>query len=86
MTILFSDRGTPVGYRHMNGYGSHTYRWVNEKGEAFWVKFHFKTNSGVKNFTAEEANALKSENPDFATQDLYERIHEGKDVSWKFCV
>jgi len=50
-TILFSDRGTPVGYRHMNGYSSHTYRFVNQTGDAFWVKIHFKTESGIKNFT-----------------------------------
>jgi catalase len=43
ITILFSDRGTPDGFRHMNGYSSHTYRWVNEKGEVFYVKYHFKT-------------------------------------------
>jgi catalase len=49
---LFSDRGTPDGFRHMNGYGSHTYRWVNKNGEAFWVKFHFKTDSGIKNLDA----------------------------------
>jgi catalase len=41
--ILFSDRGTPDGYRHMNGYSSHTYKWVNDKGEVFFVKYHFKT-------------------------------------------
>jgi len=49
---LFSDRGTPDGYRHMNGYSSHTYKWVNEKGEVHYVKYHFKTDSGIKNFTA----------------------------------
>ncbi len=43
VTILFSDRGTPDGYRHLNGYGSHTFVWVNDKGERFYVKKHFKT-------------------------------------------
>lgn len=43
VTILFSDRGTPYGFRHMHGFGSHTYRWVNSKGEGFWVKWHFKS-------------------------------------------
>ena len=52
VTMLFSDRGTPRGYRHMNGYGSHTYMWNNRKGEHFWVNFHFKTEQGIQNFTA----------------------------------
>ena len=52
ITILFSDRGTPDGYRHMNGYSSHTYKWVNDLGEVHYVKYHFKTDSGVKNLTA----------------------------------
>lgn len=44
VTILFSDRGTPDGFRHMDGFSSHTYKWVNEAGEVFFVKYHFKTN------------------------------------------
>ena len=55
VTILMSDRGTPDGYRHMNGYSSHTFRWVNKSGEAFWIKLHFKTKSGIKNFTNKQA-------------------------------
>jgi len=51
VTILMSDRGTPYSHRHMNGYSSHTYKWVNDKGEAHWVKYHFKTDQGIKNFT-----------------------------------
>lgn len=78
VSILFSNRGTPFGYRHMNGYGSHTYRWINEAGEAFWVKWHFKTQQGIKNFTGEEANAKMSD-PDFATRDLFEAINSGKE-------
>jgi catalase len=49
VTILFSDRGTPDGYRFMNGYSSHTFRWVNKDGVAYWVKLHFKTKQGIKN-------------------------------------
>jgi len=52
--ILFSDRGTPYGYRHMNGYSSHTFKWVNKEGKVHYVKYHFKTDQGIKNFTAEE--------------------------------
>jgi catalase len=51
--ILFSDRGTPYGYRFMNGYSSHTFKWVNEQGEVHFVKYHFKTDQGIKNFTPE---------------------------------
>ena len=51
ITILFSNRGTPDGFRHMNGYGSHTYKWVNAKGEVHYMKFHFKTDSGNKTLT-----------------------------------
>jgi catalase len=82
VTILFSDRGTPDGYRHMHGFGSHTFKWVNDKGEAFWVKFHFVTDSGVKNFTASEAAKLTATDGDYATRDLFEHIASGKSASW----
>ena len=47
--ILMSDRGTPYSYRHMNGYGSHTFSLLNARQERVWVKFHFKTLQGIKN-------------------------------------
>jgi len=59
VTILFSDRGTPRSYRNMNGYGSHTYMWYNEKGGTVWIKYHFKTEVGIRNFTREEAEQLR---------------------------
>lgn len=74
VTILFSDRGTPDGFRRMNGYSSHTFKWVNDQGEAHWVKLHFKTDAGIKNFTAAEADALKTTNPDYATEELFKHI------------
>ena len=86
MTILFSDRGTPYGYRHMNGYSSHTLRFVNADGAGYWVKVHLKTESGIKNFTAEEAARMSAEDPDFATRDLYEHIAGGGEAAWKFCL
>ena len=86
VTILFSDRGTPYGFRHMNGYGSHTFRWVNDKGEGFWVKWHFLTDSGIKNLTDSEATRLKAENPDFATEDLFKHIEKGGQSTWTFKV
>ena len=86
VTILMSDRGTPYGYRHMNGYSSHTFKWVNEKGEAFLVKYHFKTDSGIKNFTGPEAAEMGKKNPDFATSDLYNHIAQGGSSSWTWYV
>jgi len=82
VTILFSDRGTPKTYRYMNGYGSHTYKWYNNKGEYFWVKYHFKTDQGIQNLTREEADVLKGKDPDHATRDLYESIERGDYPSW----
>jgi catalase len=82
VTILFSDRGTPASYRHMNGYSSHTYKWYNEKGEYFWVQYHFKTDQGIKNLTREESRRLCGEDPDHATRDLYQAIGRGEHPSW----
>jgi len=61
VTILFSDRGLPRSYRHVNGYGSHTYSFINAKNERFWVKFHFKTAQGIKNMTEKEAAKIIAE-------------------------
>ncbi|MFZ5584797.1 MAG: catalase [Thermodesulfobacteriota bacterium] len=82
VTILFSDRGTPATYRHMNGYSSHTYKWYNAQGEYFWVQYHFKTDQGIKNLTRQEAEALKGRDPDHATRDLYNSIAAGDFPSW----
>lgn len=57
----------------MNGYSSHTFKWVNEQGDASWVKIHFKTDAGIKNLTGPEAHAMKL-NPDYATEDLFKHI------------
>jgi catalase len=86
VTILFSDRGTPMGFRHMHGFGSHTYSLINEEGERHWVKFHFKTEQGIKNFTADEATKLAGEDPDWATRDLYEAIENKDYPRWKMQV
>ncbi|KAL5010218.1 hypothetical protein ScPMuIL_012523 [Solemya velum] len=77
VSILFSDRGTPDGFRHMNGYGSHTFKMVNAKGEAVYCKFHYKTDQGIKNLMAEEAERLFRDDPDYATRDLYNAIESG---------
>jgi len=70
----------------MNGYSSHTFKWYNEKGEYFWVQYHFKTEQGIENFTRTEATRMAGENPDYATRDLREAIEKGKFPSWKVCV
>jgi catalase len=82
VTILFSDRGTPATFRNMNGYSSHTFKWYSDKGDYFWVQYHFKTDQGIKNLTREEATRISGDNPDHATQDLHEAIERGDYPSW----
>ncbi len=82
VTILFSDRGIPATFRNMNGYSSHTFKWYNEKNEYFWVKYHFKTDQGIKNLTRQEAEIMRSKDPDHATRDLYDAIKRGDFPSW----
>jgi catalase len=84
--ILFSPRGVPDGFRHMHGYGSHTFKWVNEEGKAHWVKFHFLSDQGIKNLTHERAVELAGINPDYATEDLFQNIQHGNGPSWTFKV
>lgn len=82
VTILYSDRGTPKSYRHMNGYSSHTFKWINAEGKAVWVKYHFKTDQGVENFTREEATQMAGVDADYATRDLFEAIADRNYPSW----
>ncbi|MDZ4727765.1 MAG: catalase [Leptospira sp.] len=86
MTILFSDRGLPDGYRFMHGFGSHTFSLWNAKGERYWVKFHFKSKQGIKNLSPEKAAALAGTDPDYATRDLYEAIERKEFPKWKVCL
>jgi catalase len=83
VTILFSDRGLPKGYRHVNGYGSHTFSFWNDAGERYWVKFHFKTQQGHEFFTNEEGNALIATDRESSQRDLYESIERGDFPKWK---
>src|ERR1700755_2906912 len=80
--ILMSDRGTPWGYRHMDGFGSHTFSMINADNERVWVKFHFKTQQGIKNFNNEDAAAHRGVDPDFAQRDLVEAIEAGNFPKW----
>ena len=82
VTILFSDRGTPQDYRHMDGHSSHTYMWYNKNNEYVWVKYHFKTDQGYKTLTAQEAERLKGSDPNHATRDLYQAIEQGEYPTW----
>lgn len=82
VAYLMGDRGIPKTWRHMNGYGSHTYMWVNKEGEKFWVKYHFHTDQGVENLTGDEADRLAGEESDYHTKDLYEAIERGEHPSW----
>ncbi|MBU0509021.1 catalase [bacterium] len=86
VTVLFSDRGTPKSYRHMNGYSGHTFMWYNVKGEYWWVKIHFKTEQKVQTLTREEAGRLAGADPDHATRDLFTSIHSGNPPAWKVSV
>ena len=83
VTILFSDRGTPDGYRFMHGFGSHTFSLINAKQERFWVKWHFKTEQGIKNLTVEEATRISGADPDYAQRDLFSAIDRGDFPRWK---
>jgi catalase len=82
VTWLMGDRGIPRTWRHMNGYSSHTYSWINAQGEKFWVKYHFKTDQGVETFTQDEADQMASADTDYHTRDLYEAIERGDHPGW----
>ena len=79
---LMGDRGIPKTWRHMDGFSSHTYMWVNASGERFWVKYHFKTNQGIDNLPQGEADRLAGADGDFHRRDLFEAIKRGEHPSW----
>ncbi|MGW5439910.1 catalase [Nocardia asteroides] len=82
VTWLMGDRGLPKTYRHMDGFGSHTYQWINAQGERFWVKYHFKTDQGIEFLTQAEADTLAGSDPDYHRKDLWEAIDRGDFPSW----
>ena len=82
VTWLMGDRGIPSTWRHMNGYSSHTYLWVNSSGERFWVKYHFKTDQGIECLTQAEADRLAGADGDHHRRDLFESIGDGEHPSW----
>ncbi|MCF7957615.1 MAG: catalase [Phycisphaerae bacterium] len=82
VTITMSNRGIPLSYRHMNGYGSHTYSLLNAANERFWVKFHFKTQQGIKTLTDQEAEAIISKCRESHQRDLFDSIEKGDCPKW----
>jgi len=82
VTWLMGDRGIPKTWRHMNGYSSHTYSWVNAAGERFWVKYHFKCDQGIEHLTQEDADRLAGEDADYHQRDLYDNLEAGNYPSW----
>ncbi len=86
VTILFSDRGIPRSYRHLHGFGSHTYSFLNAKNERFWVKFHFKSLQGIACITDAEAAKIVGEDRESHQRDLFQAIERGDFPRWRLCV
>ncbi|MBB3120369.1 catalase [Pseudoduganella violacea] len=86
VTILMSERGIPASYRHMHGFGSHTFSFINAANERFWVKFHFQCQQGIRNLSDEEAQAVIARDRESAQRDLYESIERGDYPRWKLQV
>lgn len=82
VTIVMSDRGLPATYRHMHGFGSHTFSMINADNERVWVKFHFKSNQGIENLTDQEAEIVIGKDRESHQADLYNAIEEGNNPSW----
>jgi len=84
--MLFSDRGTPMSYRHMHGFGANTYSFLNANKEITFFKVHFLTMQGIKNFDKDQAELIAGQDPDFMSRDLHEAILKGEYPKWRVCV
>ncbi|MGI6711142.1 MAG: catalase [Bacillota bacterium] len=82
ITMTMSDRGIPYSYRHMHGFGSHTFSMINAENQRVWVKFHLRTQQGIKNLTDEEAEAIIAKDRESHQRDLYEAIERGDFPRW----
>ncbi|WP_297276383.1 catalase [uncultured Brachyspira sp.] len=82
ITIDMSDRGIPYSYRHMHGFSSHAYSFINKEGKRYWVKLHFKTQQGIKNLTDQEAEAIIAKDRESSQKDLFEAIERGDFPKW----
>ncbi|MGM0432445.1 MAG: catalase [Spirochaetota bacterium] len=86
VTITMSDRGIPYSYRHMNGYGSHAFSMINADNERIWVKFHLKTEQGIKNLTDQEAADIVAEDRESHQRDLFRSIEQGDFPRWRMYI
>jgi catalase len=86
VTIVMSERGIPKSYRHMHGFGSHTYSFINAANERTWVKFHFRTQQGIKNLTDQEAEAVVGKDRESHQRDLFGSIERGDFPRWTLFV
>lgn len=86
ITIVMSDRGIPASYRHMHGFGSHTFSFINAQNERHWVKFHFRTQQGIKNLTDAQAEAIVGKDRESHQRDLYQAIERGDFPKWTMYV
>ncbi|CAB5574805.1 catalase [Providencia hangzhouensis] len=86
LTIDASDRGIPQSYRHMHGFGSHTYSFINSNNERFWVKFHFRCQQGIQNLSDEQAEQLVGKDRESSQRDLFESIEKGDFPRWNLQV
>ena len=82
VTIVMSDRGIPASYRHMHGFGSHTFSFINRDNERFWVKFHFRCQQGIRNLTDGEAEAIVGRDRESHQRDLYESLEKKDFPKW----
>ncbi|MGV8896750.1 MAG: catalase [Rhodoglobus sp.] len=82
VTYLMGDRGLSKSWRHLNGYGSHTYQWINAAGERHWVQYHFKSRQGVERMSAEEGEKLAGSDADYYRRDLHNAIETGDFPTW----
>ncbi|MCF7920656.1 MAG: catalase [Candidatus Cloacimonetes bacterium] len=82
VTVLFSERGIPAGIPFMNGYGCHTFSFINAQDDRFWVKFHFKTQQGIKCMSPADAARIAGEDPDYHTRQLFNAIEKGEYPRW----
>lgn len=84
VAMLYTNRtGTPMSYRMMNGYGCHTFSFINHEKKRFWVKFHIKSCQGTKGFNGHDAKVVAGEDPNFLSKDLYNSIEQGNYPKWK---
>lgn len=86
VTIVMSERGIPASYRHMHGFGSHTFSFINARSERFWVKFHWRSQQGIKNLTDGEAEALIAKDRESHQRDLFDAIERGDFPKWTMYV